>query len=89
MQSALGVPVHWLGPDEVDSINPTLAPGQTLGGTFCAIDGYITPPRNVAAYTVALIRSGVEIAEHVEFAAWPQPRRGFGWRRARARSTRA
>jgi sarcosine oxidase, subunit beta len=67
MQSALGVPVHWLGPDEVDSINPTLAPGQTLGGTFCAVDGYITPIRNVAAYTVALIRGGVEIAEHVSF----------------------
>ena len=34
--------------------NPTLAPGQTLGGTFCADDGYITPPRNVTAYAVAL-----------------------------------
>jgi sarcosine oxidase, subunit beta len=67
MQSALGVPVHWLGPHEVDSINPTLAPGLTLGGTFCAVDGYITPPRNVAAYTVALIRAGAEIAEHVSF----------------------
>jgi len=67
MQAALGVAVHWLGPDEVDSINPTLAPGLTLGGTFCAADGYITPTRNVAAYTVALIRAGVEIAEHVSF----------------------
>jgi len=74
MQSALGVPVHWLGPDEVDSINPTLAPGQTLGGTFCAVDGYITPIRNVAAYTVALIRSGVEIAEHVEFVGLARSR---------------
>ena len=68
MQSALGVPVRWLEPDEVDAVNPTLAPGQTLGGTFCAEDGYIIPPRNVAAYTVALIRSGVEVAEHVAFA---------------------
>ena len=67
MQSALGVPVRWLDPDEVDPVNPTLAPGQTLGGTFCAEDGYITPPRNVAAYTVALLRSGVEVAEHVAF----------------------
>ena len=74
MQSALGVPVHWLGPDEVDSINPTLAPGLTLGGTFCAVDGYITPTRNVAAYTVALIRSGVEIAEHVEFVGLARSR---------------
>ena len=68
MQTGLGVPVRWLEPDEVDAVNPTLAPGQTLGGTFCAEDGYITPPRNVAAYTVALIRSGVEVAEHVAFA---------------------
>jgi glycine/D-amino acid oxidase-like deaminating enzyme len=74
MQSALGVPVHWLDPDEVDSINPTLAPGQTLGGTFCAVDGYITPTRNVAAYTVALIRAGVEIAEHAEFVGLARSR---------------
>jgi sarcosine oxidase subunit beta len=67
MQSALGVPVRWLDPDEVDKLNPTLAPGQTLGGTFCDQDGYISPPRNVAAYTVALLRSGVEVAEHVAF----------------------
>jgi sarcosine oxidase, subunit beta len=67
MQVALGVPVRWLDPDEVDKTNPTLAPEQTLGGTFCAQDGYITPPRNVAAYTVALLRSGAEVAEHVEF----------------------
>jgi len=67
MQAALGVPVRWLDPHEVDKLNPTLAPEQTLGGTFCAQDGYITPPRNVAAYTVALLRSGVEVAEHVTF----------------------
>ena len=67
MQSALGVPVRWLGPDEVDAANPTLAPGQTLGGTFCAQDGFIRPPRNVAAYTAALLRSGVEIRERVAF----------------------
>jgi sarcosine oxidase subunit beta len=67
MQTALGVPVQWLGPGQVDAANPTLTPGQTLGGTFCAQDGFITPPRNVAAYTVALIRSGVEVREHVAF----------------------
>jgi sarcosine oxidase, subunit beta len=67
MQSALGVPVRWLDPDEVDALNPTLAPGQTLGGTFCEQDGYINPPRNVAAYTVALLRSGVGVEERVAF----------------------
>jgi len=73
MQSGLGVPVRWLGPDEVDAANPTLAPGRTLGGTFCAEDGFISPPRNVAAYTAALIRSGVEIAERVEFLGLSGP----------------
>jgi len=67
MQAALGVPVRWLGPDEVDAANPTLAPGQTLGGTFCAQDGFIRPPRNVAAYTAALLGSGVEVRERVAF----------------------
>ena len=67
MQSGLGVPVRWLEPDEADKLNPTLAPGLTLGGTFCAQDGFIAPPRNVAAYTVALLHSGVEVLEHTAF----------------------
>ncbi|HEY2442662.1 MAG TPA: FAD-binding oxidoreductase [Streptosporangiaceae bacterium] len=67
MQSALGVAVRWLDSAEVDAANPTLAPGQTLGGTFCADDGFITPPRNVTAYTMALARSGVEVRERVTF----------------------
>src|ERR1700742_1260399 len=67
MQTGLGLPVRWLDPDQVDELNPTLAPGQTRGGTFCAEDGYITPPRNVTAYTVALARSGVQVFEYVSF----------------------
>src|SRR5260370_4812972 len=67
MQAALGVRVRWLDSGEVDEVNPTLAPGQTLGGTYCPDDGYITPPRNVTAYTVALDRSGVDVAEPVAF----------------------
>ena len=68
MQSSLGVPVRWLNPAEVDAANPTLTPGQTLGGTFCDDDGYITPPRNVTAYAVALALSGVRVCEQVRFA---------------------
>ena len=67
MQTGLGVPVRWLEPAEVDKLNPTLAPGRTLGGTFCPDDGFISPPRNVTAYTVALAISGVQVAEHVTF----------------------
>jgi sarcosine oxidase subunit beta len=78
MQCALGVPVRWLDPGEVDAANPTLAPGQTLGGTFCAQDGFITPPRNVTAYTVALNRSGVEVTEQVAFRGLTSDRGGSG-----------
>jgi len=67
MQSQFGIGAVWLDPDEVDAVNPALAPGRTLGGTFCADDGYISPPRNVAAYTVALLGSGVTVAERVAF----------------------
>jgi sarcosine oxidase subunit beta len=67
MQASLGVAVRWLESAEVDAVNPTLAPGQTLGGAFCADDGYITPARNVTAYAVALARGGVQVAEHVAF----------------------
>jgi sarcosine oxidase, subunit beta len=68
MQTALGLQVRWLEPGQLDALNPTLAPGRTLGGTYCAEDGYLTPPRNVTAYTVALATSGVEVREHVTFA---------------------
>ena len=44
-----------------------MAPGSTLGGTFLADDGYIHPPRNVLAYTVALAKAGVEVYERVAF----------------------
>jgi sarcosine oxidase subunit beta len=67
MQNALGLDVRWLGPDDLDELNPTMTPGLTLGGTYCAQDGYLTPPRNVTAYAVALAISGVEVREHCRF----------------------
>jgi sarcosine oxidase, subunit beta len=67
MQVGLGLRVRWLEPGQVDALNPTLAAGRTLGGTYCADDGYLTPPRNVTAYAVALATSGVEVRERVAF----------------------
>jgi sarcosine oxidase subunit beta len=67
MQTGLGLDVRWLEPAEVDELNPTLAPGLTLGGTFCGQDGYLSPPRNVTAYAVALAISGVQVRERVAF----------------------
>jgi sarcosine oxidase subunit beta len=63
MQRSLGLPVRWLDPDDVDRLNPTLAPGLTRGGTYCDQDGYISPPRNVTAYAVALAIRGVSVRE--------------------------
>jgi sarcosine oxidase, subunit beta len=67
MQRGLGLPVRWLTSDEVDEVNPTMARGATLGSSYCDEDGYITPPRNVAAYTAALAASGVVVAERTRF----------------------
>src|SRR5215831_8478496 len=41
MQRSLGLPVRWLTSAEVDAVNPALAPGATLGASYCAEDGYI------------------------------------------------
>src|ERR1700733_13490765 len=67
MQTGLGLNIRWLEPGQLDALNPTLAPGRTLGGTYCAEDGYLTPPRNVTAYAVALAVTGVEVRERVSF----------------------
>jgi sarcosine oxidase, subunit beta len=67
MQNSLGLDVRWLSPDEVDELNPTFAPGRTLGATYCAQDGYLHPPRNVIAYCLALATSRVRVLERTSF----------------------
>jgi sarcosine oxidase subunit beta len=67
MQQSLGLPVRWLSSEEVDAINPTMARGVTLGASYCDEDGFIAPPRNVAAYTAALALAGVTVAERTRF----------------------
>lgn len=67
MQRLAGLDVQWLDSAEADRTNPTMAPGRTLGGTYFAEDGYITPPRNVLAYTVAMAQAGVDVREATAF----------------------
>jgi sarcosine oxidase, subunit beta len=67
MQQGLGLDVRWLDPDAVDASSPNLAPGRTLGASYAAGDGYLDPPRNVLAYTVAVVTAGVELHEHTAF----------------------
>ncbi len=63
MQAGLGLDVSWLGVEEADALIPAMAPGRHLGGSYAPGDGYIDPPRNVAAYTAACVRDGVEVLE--------------------------
>ena len=67
MQNSLGLDVRWLEPGEFDQLNPAMAPGLTVGATYCAEDGYLHPPRNVTAYAHALAVSGVRVLEHTSF----------------------
>ena len=67
MQQGLGLDVGWVTPDEVDEMNPAMAPGQTLGASYAAGDGYLDPPRNVLAYTAALFTAGVQVCERTAF----------------------
>jgi sarcosine oxidase, subunit beta len=67
MQRNLGLDVTWLTPDEAVAHNPTLSPEVHLGGSYAAGDGYLDPPRNVLAYSVALARSDVAVLERTQF----------------------
>jgi sarcosine oxidase, subunit beta len=67
MQTRLGLDVRWVDPGEAAELNPTMARGMHLGGSFCPDDGWLTPTRNVAAYLVALATSGVELREGTGF----------------------
>jgi sarcosine oxidase subunit beta len=67
MQQAVGLDVRWVDGAEVDAMNPSMAPGQTLGASYAAGDGYLEPPRNVLAYTAALFTAGVHVRERTAF----------------------
>jgi sarcosine oxidase subunit beta len=62
MQRSFGLDVSWMAPKEAAPLNPHLQ-GEYLGGSYAAGDGYLDPPRNVAAYAAALLRAGVSVRE--------------------------
>jgi sarcosine oxidase subunit beta len=57
MQQALGLEVEWLDADALDAMRTGMATGLALGASYAAGDGYIEPPRNVLAYTAALVEA--------------------------------
>src|ERR1700754_4181839 len=67
LQRSLGLDVSFLSGAEVDDMNTGIAKGATLGSSYAPGDGYIDAPRNVLAYTAALVAQGVEIRERCRF----------------------
>ncbi|MGZ5299545.1 MAG: NAD(P)/FAD-dependent oxidoreductase, partial [Actinomycetota bacterium] len=67
MQRASGLDVRWVDAEEACRLNPTLATEGHRGGSFCATDGAIDPPRNVCAYSLAMRQAGVQLRERTPF----------------------
>ena len=68
MQRAAGLDARWVDADEVRRLNPTMATARGYrGGSYVATDGWVDPPRNVRAYSLAMQRAGVELRERMAF----------------------
>ena len=67
MQREEGLGVRWLTAAEAHQLIPTLAPDGHRGGSYIETDGYIDPPRNVRAYSLAMQAAGVELRERTAF----------------------
>src|SRR5882757_7147744 len=67
LQRSLGLDVEWLSSDDLDDRRTGLAKGITLGASYAPGDGYLDAPRNVLAYTAALVAQCIEIREHCAF----------------------
>ena len=81
MQRATGLDARWVDDDEVRTLIPSMADGRGFrGGSYVATDGWIDPPRNVRAYSLAMQRLGVEVRERVAFTGL-RTRAGRGGRR--------
>ncbi|MGH3029310.1 MAG: NAD(P)/FAD-dependent oxidoreductase [Gaiellaceae bacterium] len=85
LQNGLGIPSRVVDPEEAAEVAPGLRPEATLGGSFCAEDGYFDRPQAVVeAFAEAAQRLGVAI-ERAEVVAL-EPIRG-GWRQRFADGT--
>ncbi|HTG46419.1 MAG TPA: FAD-binding oxidoreductase, partial [Actinomycetota bacterium] len=67
MQQAVGLDVRWIDPAEVRRLIPAMGTRGYRGGSYVATDGWIDPPRNVRAYSIAMQRAGVDLREGVGF----------------------
>jgi sarcosine oxidase subunit beta len=67
MQREAGLDVRWVDAAEARRLNPTLAATGYRGGTYVTSDGYVDPPRNVRAYSLAMQAAGVSLRERTAF----------------------
>jgi sarcosine oxidase, subunit beta len=67
MQRAAGLDVRWVDADGAAALNPTLSNDGHRGGSYVETDGFIDPPRNVAAYLAAMRIAGVDLRERTAF----------------------
>ncbi|HUL86027.1 MAG TPA: FAD-binding oxidoreductase [Actinomycetota bacterium] len=67
MQRGVGLDVRWADAAEVRRMIPAMGEVGYRGGSYVATDGWIDPPRNVRAYSLAMQRAGVELREGCAF----------------------
>ncbi|TMK60453.1 MAG: FAD-binding oxidoreductase, partial [Actinobacteria bacterium] len=67
MQRAVGLDARWVDVDEIRRLIPAMAADGYRGGSYVATDGWVDPPRNVRAYSLAMQRAGVSLREGVGF----------------------
>lgn len=67
MQRRAGLKARIVDAGVACRLNPTLAKRGHRGGSYCATDGAIDPPRNVRAYGLAMQHAGVLLREGTAF----------------------
>jgi sarcosine oxidase subunit beta len=68
MQQGAGLEdVRWVSAAEAVELARTLSAEGHRGGSYRDSDGYVDPPRNVRAYSLAMQQAGVELRERTAF----------------------
>ncbi|HVD70848.1 MAG TPA: FAD-binding oxidoreductase [Actinomycetota bacterium] len=67
MQRATGLDARWVDADEVRGLIPAMGSTGFRGGSYVATDGWVDPPRNVRAYSLAMQQRGVQVRERAAF----------------------
>jgi sarcosine oxidase, subunit beta len=80
MQRTVGLDAAWVDAREAHRLSPGLARSGFRGASYVPTDGWIDPPRNVRAYSLAMHRAGVELRERTAFLGL-RTRSGRGGRR--------